>query len=62
MLLLHFKLTQIEDFSIVSFLPLDLTDEESITYVFSCIDNIVQYGEDEEPVEPKDFDQDTLEA
>lgn len=62
MLLLHFKLTQIEDFSMVSFLPLDLTDEESITYVFSCIDNIVQYGEDEEPVEPKDFDQDTLEA
>ena len=46
----------------VSFLPLDLTYEESITYVFSCIDNIVQYGEDEEPVEPKDFDQDTLEA
>lgn len=55
-------MTQIEDFSMVSFLPLDLTDEESITYVFSCIDNIVQYGEDEEPVEPKDFDQDTLEA
>lgn len=41
----------------VSFLPLDLTDEDSIAMALSCIDNIVQYGEDEEPVEPKDMDE-----
>ena len=41
----------------VSFLPLDLTDEDSIAMALSCIDNIVQYGEDEEPAEPKDMDE-----
>jgi len=46
----------IEDYSMVSFLPLDQTDEESINRVLACIDNAVQYGEDEEPVEPKDMD------
>ncbi|KOS13072.1 atp -binding protein fet5 [Malassezia pachydermatis] len=51
----------IEDFSMVSFLPLDLTSEDSLNLVLSCIDNIVQYGEDEEPVEPKDFEQEEVE-
>lgn len=45
----------------VSFLPLDLTSEDSLNLVLSCIDNIVQYGEDEEPVEPKDFEQEEVE-
>lgn len=39
----------------VSFLPLDLTSEDSLNLVLSSIDHIVQYGEDEEPVEPKDL-------
>lgn len=52
-----FALIQIEDYSMVSFLPLDLTDEDSIAMALSCIDNIVQYGEDEEPAEPKDMDE-----
>ncbi|PKI83016.1 hypothetical protein MVES1_002892 [Malassezia vespertilionis] len=46
----------IDDYSMVSFLPLDLTSEDSIAVVLSCIDNVVQYGEDEEPMEPKDMD------
>ena len=48
----------IEDFSMVSFLPLDLTNEESVERTLSYIDNLVQYGEDEEPVEPKDLQND----
>ena len=51
------SLIQIEDYSMVSFLPLDLTDEDSIAMALSCIANIVQYGEDEEPAEPKDMDE-----
>ena len=46
----------IEDYSMVSFLPLDLSSEESINLIFSCIDNVVQFGEDEEPMEPKDLE------
>lgn len=46
----------IEDYSMVSFLPLDLSSEESINLIFSCIDNVLQFGEDEEPVEPKDLE------
>ena len=36
----------IEDFSMVQFVPLDNTDEESITNVLLHIDNAIQYGED----------------
>ena len=38
----------------VQFLPLDVTDEESIGVVLSHIDNAIQYGEHEEPKEPAD--------
>lgn len=54
--------TQVEDFSMVSFLPLDLTNEDSIELILSCIDNIVQFGEDEEPVEPKDLEQEQVDT
>lgn len=33
---------QIEDFNMVQFLPLDVTDEESIGVVLSHIDNAIQ--------------------
>ncbi len=39
----------------VSFLPLDVSDEDSIELVLSTIDHAIQYGEDEEPKEPKDL-------
>lgn len=41
----------------MSFLPLDVTDEDSLGLVLSHIDNCVQYGEQEEPIEPADLDQ-----
>ncbi|MCO5556280.1 hypothetical protein L7F22_009826 [Adiantum nelumboides] len=47
---------QIDDFSLINFHPLDLTSEESIGALLSHIDNSMQYGEDEEPKEPKDMD------
>ncbi|KAK8869596.1 hypothetical protein IAR55_000163 [Kwoniella newhampshirensis] len=46
----------IEDQNIVSFLPLDVTNEDSVNTVLSHIDNMMQYGEDEEPKVPKDMD------
>lgn len=46
----------IEDFSLINFHPLDLTSEESIGDLLSHIDHSMQYGEDEEPKEPKDMD------
>lgn len=44
-------LVQIEDHPLVTFLPLDLTLEDSIENVVSHIDFTMQYGEDEEPKE-----------
>ncbi|KAJ1984795.1 hypothetical protein H4R34_000415 [Dimargaris verticillata] len=46
----------IDDYSMVSFIPLDVTDEDSIDYVMSSADNAIQYGEDVEPKEPQEFD------
>ncbi|EMD41067.1 hypothetical protein CERSUDRAFT_149714 [Gelatoporia subvermispora B] len=46
----------IEDHPLVSFLPLDLTNPDSIETVLSHIDYTMQYGEDEEPREPADMD------
>jgi hypothetical protein len=37
-------------------LPLDVTDEDSVNTILSHIDNMMQYGEDEEPKMPKDMD------
>ncbi|KAJ8681183.1 hypothetical protein QAD02_016970 [Eretmocerus hayati] len=55
------KLTQalgrvIEDYSLVRFLPLNVKDEESIADVKLTIDNIIQFGE-EEDVRMRDFDE-----
>ncbi|KAK0179416.1 hypothetical protein PV327_005171 [Microctonus hyperodae] len=54
------KLTQalgrlIEDYSLVRFLPLNIKDEESIGDIKLTIDNMIQYGE-EEDVKMRDFD------
>jgi GTPase SAR1 family protein len=43
----------IQDYSMVSFLPLNIKDEESISYVLAHIDHAIQYGEDEEVQEVK---------
>lgn len=47
----------IEDQNIVSFLPLDVTDEDSVNTVLSHVDNMMQYGEVEEPKMPKDLEE-----
>ena len=44
----------IESFSMVNFLTLDLTDEDSIGAVLSHIDDVIQYHEAQEPREPND--------
>jgi hypothetical protein len=46
----------IEDHPLVSFLPLDLSNPDSLETVISHIDYTMQYGEDEEPREPRDLD------
>lgn len=48
----------IDDFSMVSFLKLDVNDEESVGDILSYIDNAIQYHEAQEPREPKEFDND----
>jgi len=50
---LHTAIAQlISDYSLVSYLPLDITDEESIDFVLNNIDHSVQYGEDLEAADP----------
>ncbi|WEW61647.1 hypothetical protein PRK78_007138 [Emydomyces testavorans] len=44
----------IDDFSMVSFLKLDVQDEDSITGVLSYIDDAIQFHEAQEPREPAD--------
>lgn len=46
----------IEDYSLVRFLPLNIKDEESVADVKLTIDNIIQFGE-EEDVRMRDFDE-----
>jgi GPN-loop GTPase len=43
--------TLIEDYSMVAFVPLDISDEESIEFTLNQIDFAIQYGEDLEPRE-----------
>ena len=44
----------IEDFSMVSFLQLDVQDEESVGAILSYIDDAIQFHEAQEPREPND--------
>ncbi|KAH7864130.1 hypothetical protein Vadar_026107 [Vaccinium darrowii] len=45
----------VDQYSMVSFVPLDLRKQSSIQYVLAQIDNSIQYGEDAD-VKVKDFD------
>lgn len=51
----------IEDFSMVSLLPLNIHDEESLEALLYQVDLALQYGEDVEPKEPQEYDVDDLE-
>lgn len=44
----------IEDYSLVRFIPLNLKDHENVGDVLLTIDNIIQYGEDQD-IKTKDF-------
>lgn len=44
---------QIDDYSMVRFLPFDCSDEEGINMVLQHIDFSIQYGEDLDFKEPK---------
>ncbi|QIW99777.1 hypothetical protein AMS68_005295 [Peltaster fructicola] len=44
----------IDEFSLVSFLKLDVQDEDSVGAVLSYIDDAIQYHEAQEPKEPQD--------
>ncbi|KAK0590480.1 hypothetical protein LWI29_027706 [Acer saccharum] len=45
----------VDEYSMVSFIPLDLRKKSSIRYVLGQIDNCIQFGEDAD-VKVKDFD------
>lgn len=47
----------IDDYMMIGFVMLDITDEDSLTAVIAHADHAVQYGEDVEPMEPKEDDQ-----
>ena len=36
----------LEDYSMVSFIPLNIRDEDSIDHVLTTVDHAIQYGED----------------
>jgi len=46
----------IEEYNMVSYLPLNIYEPESISLILQHVDNAIQYGEDLEPKEPKDSD------
>mmetsp|Transcript_16676 Transcript_16676/g.21682 ORF Transcript_16676/g.21682 Transcript_16676/m.21682 type:complete len:280 (+) Transcript_16676:80-919(+) len=50
--------TLIDDYSMVSFLPLDISDEESVNVVISHIDHAIQYGENLEVKENNEDEND----
>jgi GTPase SAR1 family protein len=48
----------LDDFSMVSYLKLDVQDEDSLGAVLSYIDDAIQFSEAQEPKEPKEMDVD----
>jgi GPN-loop GTPase len=48
----------LDDYMLVSYATLDVSDEHSIDDVLGRVDYVLQYGEELEPKEPKDYDLD----
>jgi GPN-loop GTPase len=48
----------LDDYTMVSFLPLNIRDEDSIDHVLSCVDATIQFGEDAEVrgIDPPEVD------
>jgi GTPase SAR1 family protein len=47
-------MTLFTEYSVMSFLPLNIKEEDSIDYILSSIEHAMQFGEDLEPFEAKD--------
>jgi len=58
----HFAYTQsylsfqLDDFNLVQFVPLDITNQDSIGLLMQRVDHATQFGEDEEVQVPRDQD------
>ena len=52
----------IDDFSMVSFLQLDVNDEDSVGDILSFIDDAIQFHEAQEPKEPKEFEPEEMDG
>lgn len=48
----------IDDFSLIKFHPIDASEEDSIGDALLIIDNVLQYGEEMDVREPKEYDHD----
>ncbi|CAM9168686.1 unnamed protein product [Lampetra fluviatilis] len=46
----------VDDYSLVRFMPLDRSEDDSVDAILAQVDSALQYGEDEEPREPRDED------
>lgn len=46
----------LDDYTMVSFVPLNIEKEDSIDHVLACVDSTIQYGEDTEVRALDDFD------
>jgi GTPase SAR1 family protein len=44
----------LDEYDMVAFLPLDVSDDDSIANLLQQVDNAMQYGEDLEPKEPRE--------
>lgn len=54
--------TLIEQYSMVNFFPLDITQEECVSLCLQHIDRATAYGEDLEPKEPRDKEHDVADG
>jgi GPN-loop GTPase len=52
----------IDDFSMVSFLQLDVNDEDNVGDILSYIDDAIQFHEAQEPKEPKEFETEEMDG
>jgi hypothetical protein len=47
----------LEDYSLIKYFPLDITDEDNVSDLLVTIDNTIQYGEDLDVREPPEVEQ-----
>jgi len=48
----------VDEYMLVHYLPLDPTEEESVAMVLAHVDHVLQYGEEVEPREPREWEGD----